>query len=303
MRIEIDERLDGKTVLDVFKKELKLSSKLITLLKKKERGIVADGARVTVRYILKRGDVLELETDDESENENLVPTDLPLDIIYEDDDIIVTSKPPMMPTHPSHGHFDDTLANAICFHMQKTRKEPFVFRSVNRLDRNTSGLVLVAKNRVSALRLYGAMSEGKIEKKYIAILDGVPSPPDGEIDTYIRRREKSIITREVCEPCEGAARALTSYTTLAHSDKASAVLATPHTGRTHQLRLHFAHMGAPVVGDDLYGKASEEIDRHALHSYYLSFPHPTTGDKLELTAPLPNDMEALLSLYNLKIEV
>ena len=303
MRFETDEKFDGKTVLEFLKKELRLSSKMITSLKKKERGILVSDKHVTVRYMLRKGDVLTLETEDAEENENLVPTEMPLDIIYEDDDLILISKPPMMPTHPSHGHFDDTLANAVCFHIRKTRKEPFVFRSVNRLDRNTSGLVLIAKNRISANRLYCSMSKGQIEKKYIAVLDGVITPSEGEIDTYIRRKEKSIITREVCGPLPDASRALTSFSTLAGDGKISVVLATPHTGRTHQLRLHFAHMGAPIVGDDLYGNASDEIDRHALHAYYLSFPHPTSGKRMEFRAPLCEDIEKLLSSHNLKIEV
>ena len=302
MRIETDIKRNGKTVLEILKKELRLSSKMITSLKKSPTGITVDGEHVTVRRILRTGEVLQIETEDKEQNENLVPTELPLDILYEDEDIIALNKPPHMPTHPSHGHFSDTLANGLCFYMQKS-DEPFVFRSVNRLDRNTSGIVLVAKNRISANRLYEAMQRGLITKKYIALISGCLEHTRETIDTYIRRREKSIITREICDELPDASRAITHYEVLSSDGSLSAVKASPITGRTHQLRLHFAHLGAPILGDDLYGSPSEEISRQALHAYYLSFPHPTSGDVTELFAPLPNDMEEVVKKHNLKIEV
>ena len=302
MRIETDINRDGKTVLEILKKELRLSAKMITSLKKSPTGITVDGEHVTVRRVLHMGEVLCLEVEDREQNENLVPTELPLDILYEDEDIIALNKPPHMPTHPSHGHFSDTLANGLCFYIQK-KGEPFVFRSVNRLDRNTSGLVLVAKNRISANRLYESMQKGLITKKYIALLLGTLPEKEGMIDTYIRRREESIITREVCAALPDASRAITKYELLSSDGSLSAVKASPITGRTHQLRLHFAHLGTPILGDDLYGEESEEISRQALHAYFLSFPHPRSGEMTELFAPLPSDMEEILKKHNLKIEV
>ncbi len=302
MRIETDIERNGKTVLEILKKELRLSSKMITSLKKSPTGITVDGEHVTVRRILRTGEILQIETEDKVQNENLIPTELPLDILYEDDEIIALNKPPHMPTHPSHGHFSDTLANGLCFYMQKS-DEPFVFRSVNRLDRNTSGIVLVAKNRISANRLYESMQKGLIKKKYIALICGNPVPKKGTIDTYIRRREESIITREVCTSLPDASRAITHYEVLSSNGALSAVIASPITGRTHQLRLHFAHLGAPILGDDLYGSESDEIPRQALHAYYLSFPHPIWGNETEIFAPLPDDMESVAKKHNLKIEV
>lgn len=302
MRIEIGNDRNGKTVLEILKKELRLSSKMITSLKKSPTGITVDGEHVTVRRILHTDEVLRIEVEDKEQNENLVPTELPLDVLYEDDDIIALNKPPYMPTHPSHGHFSDTLANGLCFYMQKS-DEPFVFRSVNRLDRNTSGIVLVAKNRISANRLYDSMQKGLISKKYIALICGSLKNPVGTIDTYIRRKEESIITREICEDLPDAARAITNYEVISSSNNLSAVKASPITGRTHQLRLHFAHLGTPILGDDLYGRRSDEISRQALHAYYLSFPHPCTGKITELFAPLPDDMRAIADKHNLKIEV
>ena len=302
MRLEIGREKDGKTVLEILKKEMRLSSKMITMLKGREDGITVDGTHVTVRRILREGEVLALATEDRDENENLVPTEMSLDIVYEDDDIILINKPPMMPTHPSHGHFDDTLANGVCFHIQKNSKDPFVFRSVNRLDRNTSGLVLVAKNRISASLLYGAMQKGQIKKKYIALLSG-KIPERGTIDTYIRRKEASIITRQVCGALPDAARAVTEYEVIDSSNNITAVKASPITGRTHQLRLHFAHIGAPIIGDDLYGKPSTLIKRQALHAYYLAFPHPRSGEIMNFCANVPDDMEAIILKHDLKIEV
>ncbi len=303
MKIEIDHTKEGFTVLDILKKELRLSSKLITALKKLPDGITVNGEHVTVRRILHRGDLLSLATEDREKNEGLVATEMPLDIVFEDDDIILINKPPMMPTHPSHGHFTDTLANGLCFYMQRKSNDAFVFRSVNRLDRNTSGLVLVAKNRISAMRLYSAMQKGEIRKKYVALLDGDIAEERGRIETYIRRREASIILREVCGPLPDASIAVTEFEVLEKKNGICAVRACPLTGRTHQLRLHFAHLGAPILGDDLYGHMSEKIERQALHASSLEFPHPKSGEMMTFYAPLPEDMKNILKQYNMKTEV
>ena len=303
MRIAVNKEQDGKTVLQVLKKELLISSKMLTALKKLPDGILVDGEHVTVRRILREGEILTVATEDREENENLVPTEMPLDIVFEDDDIILLNKPPMMPTHPSHGHFSDTLANGVCFHMLKKGDKPFVFRSVNRLDRNTSGLVLIAKNCLAASKLYSAMQKGLIKKNYIALLDGTLPSQSGRIDTFIRRKGKSIITREVCEELPDASRAVTDFEVLASDGSVTAVKASPLTGRTHQLRLHFSHLGAPILGDDLYGSVSDEIDRHALHAASLSFPHPATGETVVFTAPIPDDMLKIAEKHNLIFEV
>ncbi len=294
--------ISGKTVLEILKKELRLSAKMITELKKRENGITVNGCHVTVRRILTAGDVLRLQDEDTAENKNLVKTETDLDIIYEDSEIIVVNKPPMMPTHPSHGHFDDTLANGVAFHMGDT---PFVFRAVNRLDKNTSGTVLIAKNRVSASRLYASMQKGEIKKEYIAMLDGTLPKSTGIIDTHIRRKEASIITREICDSLPDSHRAITEYEAMAVNENISVALARPITGRTHQLRLHFSYLGAPIIGDDMYGNGntSDIIQRQALHALRLTFPHPLSGEIMTFTAPLPEDMKTLLKKYNLRIEV
>lgn len=295
MEIICGKEFEGQTVKSLLR-EMKISAKTVTVLKKKPLGITANGKHVTVRYALREGDVLRFDISDEESSQNIVPSPLPVDVIFEDGSVILLSKPPFMPTHPSHGHYDDTLANALCHYMQRSG-EPFVFRPVNRLDRNTSGVVLVAKDRIAAAALSESLQMGKIRKKYLAVLLGVPTESRGKIETYIRRREESIIYREVCSECPDADYALTEFEVLEISGDYALVSASPITGRTHQLRLHFAHIGCPIVGDDLYGSSSDIIARQALHAYSLTFPCPASGEEISAQAPLPEDFkEALLKL-------
>ena len=292
MDIFISGELAGKTVLQVVKKHTSVSAAHLKKLKFMDTGITVDGERVTVRYLLKEGQRLSLATEDTEDGETAIPVELPLDIVYEDENCTVPSKPADMPTHQSHGHYGDTVANALTYRYSQMGL-PFVFRPVNRLDRNTSGLLLIARDRISAATLTKYMQNGLIKKEYVAILRGAPPQDSGIIDTYMRRTEKSVIVREVCDACEGADRAITKYTVLHKSDTHSLVLATPITGRTHQLRVHFASLGCPIEGDDLYGQKSPLIDRHALHSYFLEFPAPESGDTVRVTAPMHKDMQYL----------
>ncbi len=302
MQIKIDESLAGLTVKELLLKN-GISRGLISRLKRLDDGITVNGEHVTVRRVLEKDDLLALVTDDlpQDENEFLVPTEMPLDIIYEDDDLIAVNKPPDMATHPSIGHFDDTLANGLAYYFARQNK-PFVFRAVNRLDRDTSGVVLVAKNRLSAARLTALMQEGRIRKTYIAILNGRLPDENGTIETHIRRKGESIILREVCDAsADGAKKALTVYETLYSSDTASVVRAEPVTGRTHQLRVHFSHLGCPIVGDAFYGSAEAmptvldlAISRQALHAASLKIDFGEHS--LVLDAALAHDMERLCNL-------
>ncbi len=291
MDIKIGAEFEGVRVLDFLRRRLCLSTAMIKHLKFKENGITVTGKHVTVRYVLHAGDVLSLATEDKEASHDLAPCELDICIAFEDGDVVVPDKPHGMPTHPSHGHYTDTVANALAFRYEQAGI-PFVFRPVNRLDRNTSGLLLIAKNRVSAGRCFLAMKNGEIHKKYIAILRGALPSDKGIIDTYLRRTEQSIIVREVCDENGGGDRAITEYEVLCRSDTHTMVCASPITGRTHQLRVHFAYMGAPLEGDDLYGKASTLINRHALHSFMLSFPNKS-GERTDVYAPLHRDMLSL----------
>lgn len=360
MTFVINGDFDGRSVRDWLYQN-GVSRALITRLKRLDDGICVNSSRVTVRYILHTGDRLSLALDDRSDdvNKNLLPCELPLDIIYENDDFVALNKPAGIATHPSQGHFRDTLANGLAAHYQKLGI-PFVFRAINRLDRETSGIVLCAKNQYAASRLSEELRAGRIKKTYIALLNGTPEPPSGNISVYIRRREKSVILREVSSAeAEGAKLALTEYETLAstadvafsnahkgavctdgahtgamctdgtltgamctdnahtgamstdvtHTDdirtsnicRAAVVRAEPLTGRTHQLRVSFAHIGAPIVGDGLYGSAEtaptaldQLASRHMLHAVSLEFSHG--GTHYILRAGLPGDMAELCRL-------
>ncbi|MCI8388024.1 MAG: RluA family pseudouridine synthase [Clostridiales bacterium] len=304
MRIKITDSFDGRTVKDWLYKN-NISRALITRLKKTESGITVNGQHATVRHILHTGDELALQVNDniEDENEQLIPTEMPLDIIYEDDDMIALNKPAGIPTHPSLGHFTDTLANGLAYYY-KSRGIPFVFRAINRLDRDTSGIVLAAKNQYAASELSSLMQSGRIHKTYIAVLNGMPSEQQGIINAPIRRREATIILREVASSdMPDAKSAITSYEVISAGENASIVRAEPVTGRTHQLRVHFAHIGTPIVGDGLYGSAETTpteldnmIDRHALHAASLVIEYNDRSQTL--CAKLPDDMQRLCSKVN-----
>ena len=281
------------TVLDILRGVIGLSGGMIRHIKFLDDGIVLNSERVSVRRIVREGDVLTLNTSDSTSSASIRPVDLPINIVFEDEYIVIPDKPPFMPTHPSHDHYDDTVANALAFRYSPCG-EPFVFRPVNRLDRNTSGLLIIARSRTAAGRLSRSMLEGKIQKKYIAVLDGVLKDDEGMIETYMRRTAESIIVREICGKEADADYALTKYKVILRSDKNTVVLAEPITGRTHQLRVHFASLGCPITGDDLYGVPSPYIDRHALHAAEISFPHPETKAEMSFSAPLHYDMDLLV---------
>ncbi len=290
MRVLIGTEYDGRALRTYLLGELRLSGRLLSHLKHRDDGIRVNGERVTVRYILRVGDILELSDGDTETNESLEPTEIPVTVLFESDDALLVAKPPHMPTHPSHGHRDDTLANALAFLYRGT---PFVFRPINRLDRDTSGVVLIAKNQRAASFFADAMKRGEFEKTYLAVAEGA-LPPRGSIEKPIRRAEKSIILRTVCAGTDdGAQYAKTEYTVLASANGASFVRVRPMTGRTHQIRVHLASLGAPIIGDSLYGRGSELINRQALHAYSLSFPLPS-GERICVKAPLPEDISALL---------
>ena len=289
MTIIINESNDGFSVKEFLFKTLGFSVASVKRVKYREGGILVNGEQVTVRRILKAGDELSLalEDRDEDENEYTVPVDIDIDVVYEDDFVTAVNKPPSMPAHPSLGHKDNTVANALAY---RYRAAPYVFRPVNRLDRDTSGLMLIARDKVSAGKLYSSMRRGEIKKSYVAVLEGEIYPASGRIETYMCRESDSIVKRMVCdETAPGAKLAVTEYRTLFCGGNYSVVKATPVTGRTHQLRVHFASSGHPIVGDTMYGSASDFISRQMLHASSLSFPHPKTGDRVSLTADFPED--------------
>ena len=309
MIYKISAEENGKTVKEILRYGVGLSLAFTKQLKFLDNGIMLNGEKVTVRRTVSAGDILFLATEDVQRDGVLTPTPLPLDIAYEDEYIVMPNKSADMPTHPSHNHRGDTLADALAYKYQE-EGIPFVFRAISRLDRNTSGILLIAKDRISASRLSASMKNGDISKKYIAILEGELDFDEGTIDTYIKREAESIIFRKVCKENEGGDRAITKYKLLAKSNGYSLVLASPITGRTHQLRVHFSHMGAPILGDDMYGNESPLISRHALHALSLEFIHPKTNTPITVCAPPSEDIsrvivelfgsEALSTVINIK---
>ena len=296
MDFHISKKDEGRTVKAFLTDALHPSHKLLRSLKFREDGITLNGERVTVRKILKEGDLLLLALDDEPLEQSIEPVDLPITILYEDEDLVVPAKPADMPTHPSRDHHYDTVANALAYRYKESGT-PYIFRPINRLDRNTSGLLVVARNRLAAGRLTNSLQKGEFEKTYLAILDGVVPIDEGILIDHLHRTEKSIILREVCaKEAEGAEYAKTTFRVLLRGSAHTLVEARPVTGRTHQLRVQFSHFGYPIAGDDLYGQASEGIGRHALHAISLSFPHPMTGERMHFVAPIPNDFVRFANL-------
>lgn len=284
MTIHIPAAYDGRILRSYLKLTLGLSTAVLSRLKNHEQGILVNGQRVTVRYVLREGDVLELFDRDTAETatETVIPCEHPLDILYEDGFVIALSKPAHMPTHPSHGHLTDTLGNALAFRYAEAA-EPFVFRPLGRLDRNTSGVVVAGKTRAASGCLSRSLQKGEVTKRYIALLTGEMSA-DGAVHTVdapIYRVEEPVeggfasIKRAVGDPeTDGAVRAVSRYRVLAAGGGHTLVLCEPVTGRTHQLRVHFSHLGYPILGDDLYGEVSPLMERHALHALSLSVPMP-----------------------------
>lgn len=283
----IDESFAGKTVL-VFLKAQGFSSRIIKDIKYNPHGILIKNKKVTVQKQLKKGDRLTVYIREKQENE-VKPVNIPLDIVYEDRDVIVVNKPPFMATHPSQDNYDNTLANALTYYFGQ-KNENCAIRPVNRLDKNTSGLILVAKNALSAGILSDDLKAGKIQRQYLAIVEGGVLQ-NGTVDAPIGRADGSAIKR--CVRNDGD-RALTHYEVLKSGKDFSLIKLTLETGRTHQIRVHMSHIGHAVAGDFLYGREfSGGMKRHALHSYNIRFTHPVDKTELYFEIGLPDDMEKL----------
>lgn len=285
LTLTIPNTFNGAQIKTVLRKHFNMSSALMTALKT-EDGIKLNGTHATVIRTVCTGDELVLRIP-ETTSDNIVPTPMPLDILYEDEDILAINKPAGLPTHPSIRHYTDTLANGVMHYYKET---PFTFRAITRLDKDTSGIVLIAKNRFSADALSTQMRNGTIQKSYLAICCGCPASDTGLIDAPIDRDE-GIIKRRI-DPNGQSAK--TEYRMLKHNRSYALVEAKPLTGRTHQIRLHMAHIGAPLYGDFLYGTEVEN-QRTMLHCASLTFRHPLSTERImQLTAPIPSDFEDVM---------
>ena len=277
-----------------FLKKKGFSSQNIIELKKMERSVLINDEWMHMNYRLQESQELIIHIQENTSNEHIVPVPLPFPIIYEDDDIVVINKPADMPIHPSQNNYQNTLANAAAYYYEIQHNTPFTFRCINRLDRDTTGLTILAKNMYSANVLASFMQERKIKRLYIAILDGSLEKKWGTINRPIGRKDNSTIEREV--NYEHGEKAITHYYKIREFTNYQLAAFQLETGRTHQIRVHMASINAPLVGDTLYNSKNSAtlMNRQALHAYRISFPHPITGKIMKFTAPIPEDMTVFM---------
>ena len=277
--------------IDKYLKSKGYSSANITAIKKMPNNVVIDGEWVHMNRKLKTGEILTVNISEDNSSEKIPPVEMDLDIVYEDEDIIVVNKPAGLPIHPSLNHYEDSLANGLAYYYESQGK-PFIFRCANRLDKNTSGLTVIAKHLVSANILSTMVKNRQFHREYYAIVRGSLDEKSGTIDAPIGRVDDSIITRQV--DFENGERAVTHYEVIKENKEHSLVSIHLETGRTHQIRVHFKYIGHPLIGDHLYNPDYDYMTRQALHSHKIEFTHPITGEQLSFTADLPSDMQFIL---------
>lgn len=277
------------TLKEVLLDKLNFSVRSLSKMKR-EKSVLVNGVYKKPSLKVYSGDLIEVKIDEEKAN--FEPQDLNLQIIYDDFDIIMVNKPPFMVVHPTKSHYDKAIANGISYYIDN-QKENVKIRFVNRLDMNTSGLVIVAKNAYAHHTLSTAMSENKVEKKYITVVDGIIKENEGTIDEPIYRPTEDSIKRIIDERGQSS---VTHYKVIERLENATVLEVSLETGRTHQIRVHMAHIGHGIIGDELYGYVDEDlINRQALHAYKLEFEQPRTKEKLKFKADIPEDMKELIS--------
>ncbi|MBR2402860.1 MAG: RluA family pseudouridine synthase [Lachnospiraceae bacterium] len=255
-------------------------------LKKTPESILLNGRWEYVNTRMENGDLLEIKLIENDSSEKILPVYAPFRIVYEDEDILVIDKPANMPVHPSLNHYENTLANAVCYYFAN-QGIPYTFRCVNRLDKNTTGLTIVAKHMLSSAILSQDVAVKNIKREYLAIVAG-ETDDLGTIDAPIGRKDASTIERQI--DYEHGERAVTHYRKIGTKNGYTLLSLILETGRTHQIRVHMSSIGHPLIGDFLYHPESSELPRQALHSHKLEFIHPITKEPLKFTAPIPSDM-------------
>ncbi|MDO4517099.1 MAG: RluA family pseudouridine synthase [Bacillota bacterium] len=291
LTLRIHPSREGTDVNTLLRKELGLSGSGVRRAKQMADGILLDGLPVFTNARVRAGQTLSVAVGDTEGSSQIAPVPGPLDIRYEDEDLLVVNKDGRTPVHPSQGHHGDTLANFLMAHYGAIGLTA-AFHPVNRLDRGTSGLMAVAKHPHAHEVLQRQLQEGRLTRTYLAVCQGIPDPTEGTIEAPIGREPGSVLRRMVTP--EGAF-ARTHYEVLQTGKGRSLVQLKLDTGRTHQIRVHMAHLGCPLVGDFLYGRVTEELpDRFALHSAAIRLEQPVTGREILLEAPLPQVLADLL---------
>lgn len=285
LRFTVPREYDGKPAKQFLRGCCALSTRMITSLKREKEGILRNGKILRTVDPVFEGEQVVITLPGE-ESPYIVPQEGAVDAVYEDAFLLIANKPPYMPVHPVKQHQTDTLANRVVWY-SRSRGERYVFRAVNRLDRNTSGLVLIAKDRFTVNKL-----KNSVHKTYLALVHG-EMYGEGTVRAPVGLQEDSKIVRRVV--AQGTP-AVTHYATVYSSKEYSALKLWLETGKTHQIRCHMAYLGHPLLGDDLYGGTRERIARHALHCAAVSFCHPVTGAPVTVRAPLPEDMAAIRQL-------
>ncbi|MCF2667997.1 RluA family pseudouridine synthase [Faecalicatena contorta] len=286
----IDEAGDGLRIEQYLRRK-GYSGQNLAEIKRMPKSVLVNGEHYYMKQKLNTGDHLSIHICETKCSEKIPPVQIPLDIVYEDEDIIVINKQAGMPIHPSLNNYMNSMANALAWYYQEQGK-PFIFRCCNRLDRDTSGLTVVAKHLVSGNILSDMVRRRDIHREYLAIVRGHVSPEAGTINAPLARKPGTIIERTV--DWEQGETAITHYRLVEERNGHSLISLRLETGRTHQIRIHMKYLGYPLIGDYLYNPDMEYIGRQALHSHRLSFTHPITGKPMEFTAPLPKDMEKVL---------
>lgn len=276
-------------VKEVLKAEFSMSDRLLLKLKKLDK-IYLNGNVTSVNHPVLENNLIECYLDYEEDNSNIVPTEMPLNIIYEDEAYIVVNKPAGIPVHPSMDHYTDSLSNGIAFYFNQIGLKKKI-RPVNRLDKDTSGIVIFAKNEYIQECLVRQMKSKEFIKKYIAVVNGNLDNLEGTINAPIARKEGSIIERCVSETGDIA---ITHYKVLKRKTDFDIVECILETGRTHQIRVHFAYLGHSLLSDTLYGTSSSLINRQALHAYKVEFTHPLSKKKVKYIATVPEDLNKLM---------
>jgi len=267
------------------------SQQNLTDIRYKDYQIFVNSNRVFRNHVLHANDELIVVIDEKENSPKIIPVNIPIEIVYEDEDILVVNKPAKMPIHPSLNNYDNSLGNAVMFYYNNQGLS-FVYRCINRLDRDTSGLVLIAKNIISANILGNYQKEGKINKVYQAIVEGEDIDDFGTIDKPIGRKDGSTIERMI--DYENGKPAITHFKTIKRVNNKALVELKLETGRTHQIRVHMNSIGHPLVGDFLYNPNNKDLNRQALHVSSLSFTHPITREIISLECPLPEEMKRII---------
>ncbi|MBQ8795251.1 MAG: RluA family pseudouridine synthase [Clostridia bacterium] len=285
LEFKVDKDFQKLTVGRYLRTYCSVSARTLAKLKKIQGAILLNGKPVRAVDLVKMDDIICIDVP-KSTSDGVAPVNLPLDVVYEDDFLVVLNKPPFMPVHPTKVHQQDTLANALAFYAE-SKGESFTFHAVNRLDRNTSGLVLVAKDRHTA----SVLSQTEITKHYTAFAHGKIAEK-GTVNGPIALSDDSKIVRKVSE---WGKPSITHFEPVDDYEDFTVLKLVLETGRTHQIRCHMSYIGHPLLGDDLYGGNLDKINRHALHCGYISFFHPIKNDIMEFKADLPDDMKSLLN--------